>query len=87
MGSIKLVFGSIAVLVFTCVGFLSLARPATVRNFCVDNYRQALSSVKDVDLSFLLKVVPGERVFRIYGLVSLATAALIAYALFKTLSA
>jgi hypothetical protein len=84
MGSLKLVFGSLAVVVFTCVGLLSLARPAAVRNFCVDNYRQALSSVKGVDLSLLLKVVPGERVFRIYGLVSLATAAFIAYALFKS---
>ncbi|MFL6228357.1 MAG: hypothetical protein ACJ741_06225 [Pyrinomonadaceae bacterium] len=84
MNLIKLVFGSLGILLFTVVGLISLVRPSAVRNFCVDNYRQALSSVKDVDLSFLLKVVPGERVFRIYGLVSLATAALIAYALFRS---
>jgi hypothetical protein len=83
MHTFKLVFGSLAVLVFAGVGLLSLARPSVVRAFCVDNYRQALSNVKDVDLTFLLKVVPGERVFRIYGLVSLATAAVIAYALFR----
>jgi hypothetical protein len=84
MGSIKLIFGSLGIIIFTGVGLLSLARPDAVRNFCIQNYKQALSSVKDVDLSFLLKVVPGERVFRIYGLVSLATAALIAYAMFKS---
>ncbi|MDT7602588.1 MAG: hypothetical protein QOF61_585 [Acidobacteriota bacterium] len=84
MGTIKLVFGSLGILVFAGVGVISLVRPDAVRNFCVENYRQALSSVKDVDLSFLLKVVPGTRVFRIYGLVSLATAAVIAYALFRS---
>jgi hypothetical protein len=84
MHTFKLAIGWLGTLVFAGVGLLSLARPAVVRAFCVDNYRQALSSVKDVDLSFLLKAVPGERVFRIYGLVSLATAALIAYALFRS---
>jgi hypothetical protein len=84
MNAFKLVMGWLGILVFGGVGLLSLARPSVVRNFCVDNYRQALSNVKDVDLTFLLKVVPGERVFRIYGLVSLATAAVIAYALFRS---
>ena len=83
MNVVKYLFGGLGVGVFLVVGLVSLIRPDVIRNFILEQYRQGLARVSREDLSFLLKVVPGARVFRIYGLVSLATAALIIFALWK----
>jgi hypothetical protein len=80
----KLIVGALGAALFTAVGLVALARPEAVRGFILNQYRQALASAKREELSFLLKVVPGARVFRVYGLVCLATALVIIFALVKS---
>lgn len=65
------------------VGMISLLRPERVRNFCLANYRQGLAAMQ-VDLSLLLKVVPGVRFFRLYGVVAIATALVMVFGLLKS---
>lgn len=80
---IKQVVGWAGACALLFVGTLSLVRPEVMRNFILEQYRQALAARNLSELSFLLKVVPGTRIFRIYGVFSLATAGLIIYALLK----
>ena len=80
----KLIVGSLGAILFLSLGLIALISPDSVRNFCLNQYRQALASAKREELSFLLKVVPGARVFRIYGLVCLATALVIIFALVRS---
>jgi hypothetical protein len=80
----KLIVGSLGAILFLSLGSFALVRPEAVRGFVLNQYRQALASAKREELSFLLKVVPGARVFRIYGLVCLATALVIIFALVKS---
>jgi predicted Zn-dependent protease len=80
----KLIVGSLGAILFLGVGFVALVRPDSVRGFILNQYRQALASAKREELSFLLKVVPGARVFRIYGVVCLATALVIIFALARS---
>ena len=80
----KLIVGSLGAILFLSLGVFALVSPDSVRNFVLNQYRQALASAKREELSFLLKIVPGARVFRIYGLVCLATALVIIFALVKS---
>ncbi len=77
-------FGPLCVGLLLVVGVISLLWPERVRNFCLDNYRQGLASMSQIDLSFLLKVVPGVRFFRLYGVVAIATALLMIFGLLKS---
>ncbi len=77
------IFGLLCAGLLLLVGIISLLAPARVRNFCLDNYRQGLAAMQ-IDLSLLSKVVPGVRFFRLYGVVSIITALVMLYGLFKS---
>ena len=84
IGMLGHIFGLLCVGLLLAVGMISLLRPERVRNFCLDNYRQGLASMSQLDLSFLLKVVPGVRFFRLYGVVSIITALVMLFGLLKS---
>lgn len=77
------IFGFLGAGLLLVVGFISLLRPARVRDFCLDNYRQGLAAMQ-IDLSLLLKVVPGVRFFQLYGVVSIITAVVMLFGLLKS---
>lgn len=83
MSMLRHFFGPLCAGLLLVVGMISLLRPERVRNFCLDNYRQGLAAMQ-VDLSFLLKAVPGVRFFRLYGLVAIATALALLFGLLKS---
>ncbi|MDT7543684.1 MAG: hypothetical protein QOE33_3588 [Acidobacteriota bacterium] len=77
----KFVIGAAFATLFVAVGLLCLLFPLRVRAFYVDQFRRAITTAGLQDFSFLLEKIPGARFFRFYGVVSLATAALIVAAL------
>lgn len=79
----KFAIGAIFATLFVAVGLLCLLAPLRVRGFYVSQFRQAMTTAGLQDFTFLLEKVPGARFFRFYGLVSLATAAVIVVALLR----
>jgi hypothetical protein len=77
----KVVVGVAFAALFVAVGLLCLLLPLRVRAFYVDQFRRAMATAGLQEFSFLLEKIPGARFFRFYGIVSLATAALIVAAL------
>ncbi len=84
MSVLRHFFGPLCAGLLLVVGIISLLWPARVRNFCLANYRQGLASMSQLDLSFLLKAVPGVRFFRLYGVVSIITALVMLFGLLKS---
>ncbi len=79
--SFKFVLGAAFAALFVAVGLVCLLAPLRVRAFYVNQFRQAMTTAGLRDFHFLLEKIPGARFFRFYGVVSLATAAVIVAAM------
>jgi hypothetical protein len=73
--------GALFAAIFVVVGLLCLLAPLRVRAFYVKQFRQLMTTAGLQDFSFLLEKIPGAFFFRFYGVISLATAAVIIAAL------
>lgn len=79
----KLFLGYLGAAALAVIGALCLAWPERVRDFYLDSYRRALSTLTRHDLSPLLRRFPGAGFFRLYGLFALISAAAIIWALLR----
>jgi hypothetical protein len=76
--------GAFFAAVFICVGALGVFFPERVRAFYVDNFKRAMATAKLEDFSFVLEKIPRAWFFRLYGVISWLTAALIIFGLYRS---
>lgn len=81
--TVTFALGVVFAALFFAVGLLGVLFPARVRAFYLDNFRRALAARKLEGFSHVLNLLPGAWFFRLYGFISLATAALIIAALLR----
>jgi hypothetical protein len=81
---LKTVLISLSVLYLFVFGVIAAIRPVWIRAFCVRQYASVLSGVEKSGLSFdVEKLAPRASTFRIFGVISLALAALLLYTLLR----